>query len=518
MIGLKFSEKQKIKQQINLGQRYLLDNEYEQAIACFEQIIKIEPKNTEAYIGLANAYYQNGELKQAIKVLKKGYKQTDNEEIKELLDEYETEMNREEADIAIVQVDTNQFPLVDVYFSVNDNNGELIENVSDDQIALYEKQPDEEWLEKTGRIFMSGTENNNMLQSVGFVLDVSGSMEEEMSQMISAAKSLISQMQDGKCQVKLTTFASHVKEYSDYTKDLTSVSDMLDDLYASGGTVMYDGLITALNAAVRVSGQSCIIAFTDGDDTGSYSIKDDVISLSTSTNIPVYIISLSYDSYHRRDLEEITAKSGGKYFEIDDIEDLYSIYQEIFDIQENLYVYRYETGLKDSVCDIKLEFKSREYAGDAQSEFLGMKPVARDMINNRIINYYEATSAKKNFEYDYLFDDREKTAWSEGVYGNGIGEKIIMRFEEAHSVNCIVIYNGNRANSDVYEKYGRVKSMKVTFSDGTEVVHEMKDNFYEPDKIYFINPVQSDSITLEIIDAYDGKCYLDTCISEIKIN
>lgn len=40
----------------NLGNRYLSELKYEQAIAVYEAAIEIDPKAEDAYIGLADAY------------------------------------------------------------------------------------------------------------------------------------------------------------------------------------------------------------------------------------------------------------------------------------------------------------------------------------------------------------------------------------------------------------------------------------------------------------------------------
>lgn len=50
------SPERRLQAQLDLGQRYLEELDYEQAIACFEAAIEIDPKNTDAYYGLINAY------------------------------------------------------------------------------------------------------------------------------------------------------------------------------------------------------------------------------------------------------------------------------------------------------------------------------------------------------------------------------------------------------------------------------------------------------------------------------
>ncbi|SDZ88460.1 TPR repeat-containing protein [Oribacterium sp. KHPX15] len=53
------SKAQQIKKQLTLGNKYLIDIDYEQAILAFNKVIEIDPKNTEAYKGLGDAYYED---------------------------------------------------------------------------------------------------------------------------------------------------------------------------------------------------------------------------------------------------------------------------------------------------------------------------------------------------------------------------------------------------------------------------------------------------------------------------
>ena len=71
-----------------LGEKYLDDLEYEKAVFVFEQAIKAEPRSAQGYIGLYNAYIAMGESNSAKEALETGYKNTNSEEIKKLLDEF----------------------------------------------------------------------------------------------------------------------------------------------------------------------------------------------------------------------------------------------------------------------------------------------------------------------------------------------------------------------------------------------------------------------------------------------
>ncbi|WP_031547580.1 tetratricopeptide repeat protein [Oribacterium sp. FC2011] len=56
------SKAQRIEDQLTLGNKYLIDMDYEQAILTFDKVIKIDPKNTDAYIGLGESYYKQAKV------------------------------------------------------------------------------------------------------------------------------------------------------------------------------------------------------------------------------------------------------------------------------------------------------------------------------------------------------------------------------------------------------------------------------------------------------------------------
>ena len=75
------------QEHLDLGQKYLLDGNYEQAIIEFNKVIEIEPKNVDAYLGLAEAYVAAGDYDSAISVLEKGYAETENQALQDKINE-----------------------------------------------------------------------------------------------------------------------------------------------------------------------------------------------------------------------------------------------------------------------------------------------------------------------------------------------------------------------------------------------------------------------------------------------
>lgn len=65
----KSAKARKVEEQLSLGTKYLTELDYEQAIVAYEAAIKIDPKCTDAYLGLADVYEEMGEFDKAAEVL-----------------------------------------------------------------------------------------------------------------------------------------------------------------------------------------------------------------------------------------------------------------------------------------------------------------------------------------------------------------------------------------------------------------------------------------------------------------
>ena len=76
-----------VQDYLDLGQKYLLDGNYEQAIVAFEKVIEIDPKNVDAYLGLADVYVAQGDYDSAIAVLEHGYAETNSDALSNRINE-----------------------------------------------------------------------------------------------------------------------------------------------------------------------------------------------------------------------------------------------------------------------------------------------------------------------------------------------------------------------------------------------------------------------------------------------
>ena len=76
----------RFQEQLELGQRYLEEMDYEQAVVAFTAAIEIDPRNADAYLGLADAYAGMGDLDAAIAALEEGYELTGDERVRDYID------------------------------------------------------------------------------------------------------------------------------------------------------------------------------------------------------------------------------------------------------------------------------------------------------------------------------------------------------------------------------------------------------------------------------------------------
>ena len=75
------------QEQYDLGMRYLNEGNYQEAIIAFEAAIEIDAKRPEAYLGAAEAYIAADDIDAAIAILEKGYAATNDDSLKNRLDE-----------------------------------------------------------------------------------------------------------------------------------------------------------------------------------------------------------------------------------------------------------------------------------------------------------------------------------------------------------------------------------------------------------------------------------------------
>ncbi|MCD8107942.1 MAG: tetratricopeptide repeat protein [Oscillospiraceae bacterium] len=100
---------------LNLGEKYLTDLNYEEAIVYFNKVIEVEPKNARAYLGSAEAYVAMGDIESAIAILEQGIEVVDDPTelqamLAELLGENEAEDDLPEDEVIQEEQEEEEIP------------------------------------------------------------------------------------------------------------------------------------------------------------------------------------------------------------------------------------------------------------------------------------------------------------------------------------------------------------------------------------------------------------------------
>lgn len=128
---------------------------------------------------------------------------------------------------------------------------------------------------------------------------------------------------------------------------------------------------------------------------------------------------------------------------------------------------------------------------------------------------------KYTYSASNAHDLNHETAWAEGAEGDGIGEYLLYNFKgSTNKITKIMIMNGYVKSKKAWEENGRVKALKVYYSNKPCAILELEDSRTQQEfEIGALGYADSKkpgwSLKFEIIDVYPGTKYKDTVISEL---
>ncbi len=280
--------------------------------------------------------------------------------------------------LQITQIDTTDFPLVNVYVSVQDANGEP-KVVNTEKIQLLENgQP-------VSNQNIQGTGNVGPLTTL-LLIDNSGSMNyaEKLTSAKEVAKEYLNQMRAGD-QAGIITFNTQVKTVQEVTVDKDSLEKAIDGISANSDTAMYDALVTAVETLNPLPGRKAIIVLTDGMDNQSVADPDAALASIGFGGLSISTVGFgqvpegeeeadAYSGIDETTLRYIADNAGGKYGYAENKEQLSALYDQIRRSLQSEVVISYVTplDLRDGVLRALTVTLSDRYSGvggESQTSF-----------------------------------------------------------------------------------------------------------------------------------------------------
>jgi Ca-activated chloride channel family protein len=224
--------------------------------------------------------------------------------------------------------------------TVLDSKGELVNDLTRSDFKVFE--------DKTLQTIIS-LQHQDTPVSIGLVVDNSGSMSSKRAAVASATLDLVkaSNPQD---ETFVINFSDQAYLDQDFTSDLDKLQNGLSHLSLSGGTALYDTVVTAADKMERSATRprKVLIVITDGDDNSSKLTLDNAIHRVQNTQGPIiYSIGLMFgggESRHaKRDLRALSSETGGIAFFPASLKDIDSVAAEVARDIRNQYAIAYHS-------------------------------------------------------------------------------------------------------------------------------------------------------------------------------
>jgi Mg-chelatase subunit ChlD len=271
---------------------------------------------------------------------------------------------RSQAKLTLVTTDASEYPTMKLYVSLEDESGSG-ENIilQSPTAGVMESIANGTAIERTVRS-VERLEGNVGI-GMDIVIDESGSMSSDLSQMQTTLQEFIQSLDyTAGDKGEIIGFNSYIKTLCTYTDNEQNLLTGISNLYAKGGTALYDALYNGITYASYRTGANCVIGFTDGDDTSSARSYQEVIDLAQQKSIPVYLIG--FGKVDDDLLRSIAEQTGGSYWPISSISSMNDVLQQIYQVQKDMYCITYETDANaDKTADRSVDCVLEEADGSA---------------------------------------------------------------------------------------------------------------------------------------------------------
>lgn len=236
-----------------------------------------------------------------------------------------------------------QVDLVELYATVSDRKGKVIEDLQRGDFTAYENGEKQE-IVRYERV-------RDLPIHAGVLLDTSASMQEELSDAENGALRFFSQVIEAKDRAAVLTFADAPRLVVPFTNDPEKLRGGVTSLVAEGETALWDSVVYALHYFSGMRGKRAVVVLTDGEDSKSKWTFDEAIDFARRAGVAIYAIGLDLPQRaveaHNR-LERLASETGGRAFFIARSGELERVYGLIEAELRSQYLITYQSPATDA--------------------------------------------------------------------------------------------------------------------------------------------------------------------------
>jgi Ca-activated chloride channel homolog len=174
---------------------------------------------------------------------------------------------------------------------------------------------------------------SNLPIAVGLLIDHSGSMKPRMEATKDAAIAFLKNIIKPSDRAFVAPFAFDAARGVPFVSDISALQAQVRAIpEASGGTSLYDAIVTALYRFRTLQGRKALIILTDGEDTTSRVSYDEMLTYARSARVPLYFIGIGLgfsDFAGTAKMKSLANETGGVVYLIKDVKRLGETYAQL---------------------------------------------------------------------------------------------------------------------------------------------------------------------------------------------
>ncbi len=277
--------------------------------------------------------------------------------------------------------------MVSVPVAVTDQDGNFVHDLDPSLFMVYE-----DGVEQQVSLFAAGLKGSwvgmspemkeamSGKQVMGLIMDASGSMDDEMDLVQSAALKFLDNIPATE-HLLFLDFDENIRlsEYS--SDDQRQIAERVYDMEAEGWTALYDAVGTVLDRVYHYDGKKTLIVFSDGVDSRSTLGIGDILHMVKDSSVTIHTIHFGGPRQNPsrlftqgKFLRQISKLTGGSYAVATSLEQIDEFYDRILEELFSQYTLGYvstNTKRDGNYRKIKVEVKHKGTKVRARQGYTG---------------------------------------------------------------------------------------------------------------------------------------------------